>query len=178
MTLHRISPTRIGNKGRKTALETLAKRRFHRDTGNPTHEDRSVRKLERVGNEEALAALEAKIAEELAQLEAAQAEKERNRLEDMAKFAARNAERIAAVRKDEARIAAIRRSARYQKMLEQNIGTEINTGEFRRQLQVHDQRLSERGLDPNLIGEHEAKPIMCECCGKPIPWTAILGHRS
>jgi len=35
----------------------------------------------------------------------------------------------------------------------------------------------EKGFDPDLIGEHEVKPVRCPCCGHAIPWALIKGYR-
>lgn len=55
---------------------------------------------------------------------------------------------------------------------------EVLAFKYREQLQEHMDELRRLGLDPNLIGEHEADPIMCSHCGEPIPWKVILGYRS
>jgi hypothetical protein len=33
--------------------------------------------------------------------------------------------------------------------------------------------LRSRGLDPDMIGEHEVEPIRCGHCGEAIPWRTI-----
>lgn len=48
----------------------------------------------------------------------------------------------------------------------------------REELLDHQAELRRLGFDPNLIGEHEADPVMCNHCGEPIPWKVLLGYRS
>jgi hypothetical protein len=55
---------------------------------------------------------------------------------------------------------------------------EVFAFKYRDQLQEHMAELRSYGLDPNLIGEHEADPVMCSHCGEPIPWKVILGYRN
>lgn len=45
-------------------------------------------------------------------------------------------------------------------------------------LEEHRRDLRDLGLDPDLIGEHEVDPVMCNGCGEPIPWHVLLKHRS
>jgi hypothetical protein len=55
---------------------------------------------------------------------------------------------------------------------------EVFAHKYRDELLDHMAELRSYGFDPNLIGEHEADPVMCSHCGEPIPWNVILGYRS
>jgi hypothetical protein len=48
---------------------------------------------------------------------------------------------------------------------------------IKQNLMEHRRGLEALGLDPDLIGEHEVKPIHCKRCGHPVPWKDIKGHR-
>jgi hypothetical protein len=32
------------------------------------------------------------------------------------------------------------------------------------------------GRDPQWIGAHEVRPVICRCCGEPIPWEVVRGY--
>jgi len=40
----------------------------------------------------------------------------------------------------------------------------------------HDRAMRAKGFDPEMIGEHEVKPVCCANCGHAIPWRVIRGR--